>query len=145
MESDQLIDDALLHAEDHIAIGMWDDAAGALEALPPETKRLPHVVLVFLDLMIGQKKWNEGLTQALGLVGARPHDSELWLRIARLKAGAGDLEGAHAAAERCMALNPESRFFLVRSGVLANRSMQHAAHIEKNRVDPTARGSKKVA
>jgi hypothetical protein len=143
-EADQKIDDALLNAEDCMALSMWDDAATALDALPPDAKHLPHVVLVSLDLMIGQQLWERGLLHALGLLEARPNDPELWLRIARLMAGAGNRHGARTAADRCMELNPESYFFLVKNGVVESRDVQNATR-KKMTERPVCNAGKKVA
>lgn len=125
-ETDRQIDDALLAAEECMSLSMWDQAAEALDALPANAKHLPHVVLVSLDLMIGQRLWERGLMHALGLLETRPYDSELWLRIARLMAGAGNRDGARTAALRCLELNPESYFFLVRNGLVTWADVQNA-------------------
>lgn len=143
LEADRKIDDALLHAEDCMTLSMWDEAAAALDALPLNAKCLPHVVLVYLDLMVGQQLWDRGLMHAMGLLESRPKDSELWLRIARLMAGAGHVHGARTAARRCMELNPESYFFLVKNGLVESRPMQSAAHDKTQR--PFFKLEKKVA
>jgi hypothetical protein len=125
-EAGRQIDDTLLNAEDRMALSKWDEAAAELDALPEHARRLPHVVLVYLDLTIGQQLWDRGLMHALGLLEARPHDPELWLRIARLMAGAGYQESARLAAERCLKLNPESYFFLVKNGLVKSRTASSA-------------------
>jgi hypothetical protein len=112
------IDDALMAAEDHMVVSLWDEAAAALDALPAHAKTLPGVALVYLDLLIGQQLWDRGLMHALGLLETRPSDSELWLRIARLMAGAGYAQSSKAATERCLELNPECACFLATIGLL---------------------------
>lgn len=126
-ESARLIDDALLNAEDFMAVSMWDEALAALEALPQEARSLPHVILVYLDIYIGQRHWHRGLGHALALVEKRPNDSELWLRMARLMAGMGDSEGAYYAATRCLQLNPGSACFLAKNGLLPDNRTRMAA------------------
>lgn len=112
------IDDALMVAEDHMALSLWDEAAAALDALPARAKSLPGVALVYLDLLIGQQLWDRGLMHALGLLETRPNDSELWLRIAQLMSGAGYTQSTKAATARCLELNPESACFLAKIGLL---------------------------
>ncbi|QIF02464.1 hypothetical protein [Roseimicrobium sp. ORNL1] len=101
-----------------MALSLWDEAAAALDALPAHAKSLPGVALVYLDLLIGQQLWDRGLMHALGLLETRPNDSELWLRIARLMAGAGYAQSSKAATERCLELNPECACFLAKVGLL---------------------------
>lgn len=101
-----------------MALSLWDEAAAALDALPAHAKSLPGVVMVYLDLLIGQQLWDRGLMHALGLLETRPNDSELWLLIARLMSGAGYTQSAKAATERCLELNPECACFLAKIGLL---------------------------
>jgi hypothetical protein len=110
--SAQDIEDVLLNAEDHMALGMWEEATSILDTLPEDLLNLPHVALVRIDLFIGQELWERGLMLGMGLVESNAHDAELWLRIARLMAGVGKPKSALRAAARCAELEPDFFCFM---------------------------------
>jgi len=108
----QDIEDVLLKAEDHMALGMWEEATVILDTLPEDLLNLPHVALVRIDLFIGQELWERGLMLGMGLVESNAHNAELWLRIARLMAGVGNPKSALRAAARCAELDPDFFCFM---------------------------------
>lgn len=114
----QEVEDVLLDTEDYLALSMWEEASAALDSLPDHVKDFPHVAIVRLDLLIGQHLWERGLMLGLSLLDCHSTNAELWLRIARLMAGAGNHEGAVRAASKCVELNPAFSCFMVRDRLL---------------------------
>ncbi|HSI65359.1 MAG TPA: tetratricopeptide repeat protein [Candidatus Saccharimonadia bacterium] len=120
MSPDALIlQDALLQADECISLQMWEEASSALECIPAELKTHPEVLVTRLDIMVGQKMWDKGLPVVHEMIELYPQHAELWHRLARVLAAAGNVEDARKAGERCMELDAETRSFVINDALLA--------------------------
>jgi hypothetical protein len=136
----EMVEDVLLSAEDQMALGMWKEAAATLDSLPDDLEGLLHVALVRLDVFIGQELWNRGLMLALGLLESNSTEAELWLRIARLMAGAGKDKSALRAATKCMELDAGYSPFIRRDRLLGPLGAQVMAGVAPIISDTTRHG-----
>jgi predicted Zn-dependent protease len=63
-------------------LGMFDDAANALEEIEPEDKTRDEVLYARVDIYLAAKKWDMAAAVATHLVKADPGNPAAWINLA---------------------------------------------------------------
>jgi serine/threonine-protein kinase len=88
-----------------------DDHAGAIRLLRTAADRFPQEFLIRLDLsswLLEAREYDEALAHATAAMTIAPDSTSPWLLIGAARDGVGDFEGAIAAFERALVLDPKS-------------------------------------
>jgi Flp pilus assembly protein TadD len=89
-------------------LGMFDDAANALEKIEPEDKTRMEVLYARVDIYLGARKWDMAAVVASHLVKADPENPAAWINLAYAVRRAENIEAAEAILLKARALHPKS-------------------------------------
>ena len=121
-------------------LGMFDDAAKALEDIEPEDKTRNEVLYARVDIYLAAKKWDMAAAVARHLVKADPGNPAAWINLAYAVRRAESIEKAEAILLRARALHPESAVIAFNLACYASvaghmeeakASLQHAINLDK--------------
>jgi predicted Zn-dependent protease len=70
----------VVEAQGYLELGMLDDAADALEQIPPENKTSLPVVALRVEIFQAAKRWSDMEAVCGYLVGLEPDNPQWWLR-----------------------------------------------------------------
>jgi len=89
-------------------LGMFQDAAQALEEIEPEDKARNEVLYTRVDLYLAAKKWDMAAAVAGHLVKADPGNPAAWISFAYAVRRAENIEAAEAILLKACAWHPQS-------------------------------------
>jgi Flp pilus assembly protein TadD len=89
-------------------LGMFDDAATALEEIEPEDKTRNEVLYARVDIYLAAKKWDMATAVANHLVKVDPENPAAWINLAYAVRRAESIEPAEAILLKARALHPEN-------------------------------------
>jgi Flp pilus assembly protein TadD len=89
-------------------LGMFEDAAQALEEIEPDDKTRNEVLYARVDIYLGAKKWHMAATVARHLVKADPENPAAWINLAYAVRRAENIGAAEAILLKARALHPKS-------------------------------------
>jgi Flp pilus assembly protein TadD len=89
-------------------LGMFDDAANALEEIEPEDKTRDEVLYARVDIYLAAKKWDMAAAVATHLVKADPGNPAAWINLAYAVRRAENTQQAEAILLKARALHPKS-------------------------------------
>ncbi len=69
-------------AQGYFELGMFEEAAGEIEAIQPENRSLPDVAAFLYTIYAAMKKWVEAEVAARHMVELNPGDSSGWIHWA---------------------------------------------------------------
>lgn len=84
------------HAKGYLALGLHDQAAEELAALPPEQARTREALWLRASVLQGQEQWTLLESLAEGLVREEPEEAGGWIIWAYASRRANSLEAAEA-------------------------------------------------
>ena len=96
----------LLEAEGYLELGMFDESARALAALPPEDQSRKDVMALRIALHMTAKHWPLAAEIAACLVEMEPQESGWWVNLAYCVRRARSLDEAEAILLRAAELHP---------------------------------------
>jgi predicted Zn-dependent protease len=79
-------------------LGMFDDAANALEEIEPEDKIRNEVLYARVDIYLGARKWDMAAVVASHLVKADPENPAAWINLAYAVRRAENIQAAESPA-----------------------------------------------
>ncbi|HEY5741296.1 MAG TPA: hypothetical protein VIS99_02040 [Terrimicrobiaceae bacterium] len=89
-------------------LGMFDDAANALEEIEPEDKRRKEVLGARVDLYMEAKKWDMAAAVASHLVKIEPEEAGWWISLAYSLRRAESIEKAETILLRARELHHDN-------------------------------------
>jgi tetratricopeptide (TPR) repeat protein len=95
-------------ATGYVELGMFDDAAAALEGIAPEDKTRTAILGVRLTLYLAAKKWEMAAAVASHLVKVHPENALWWIDLASATRGCESLENAQAILLRASELHRDN-------------------------------------
>ena len=97
----------ILASSGYLELGMFDDAALALEEIKPEDKTRSEVLGARVGIYLAAKKWDMAAAVASHLVKTEPENSGWWINLAYSVRRAESVEKAEAVLLRAQAVCPE--------------------------------------
>jgi Flp pilus assembly protein TadD len=97
----------VLACSGYLELGMFDDAALALEEIPPEDKNRTDVLGARVVLYIAAKKWDMAAVVASHLVKVEPENEAWWINLAYSVRRSEGVENAEAILLRAQAIHPK--------------------------------------
>ena len=88
-------------------LGMFEDAAHALEEIEPEDKTRSEVLYARVDIYLATKKWDMAAAVARYLVKVDPENPGAWINLAYSVRRAENIEQAEAVLLKARALHPK--------------------------------------
>jgi tetratricopeptide (TPR) repeat protein len=89
-------------------LGMFDDAANALEEIEPGDKSRNEVLYARVDIYLAAKKWHLAAAVASHLVKADPENPAAWINLAYAVRRDENIEAAEAILLKACAWHPQS-------------------------------------
>jgi Flp pilus assembly protein TadD len=121
-------------------LGMFEDAAQALEEIEPEDKTRIEVLYARVDIYLGARKWDMAAAVASHLVKADPENPAAWINLAYSVRRAETIERAEAILLKG-ALHPKSALIAFNLACYASvvghmeeakARLQHAIDLDKD-------------
>ena len=97
----------VLASSGYLELGMFDDAALALEEIEPEDKTRNEVLGARVDLYMAAKKWDMAAAVASHLVKVEPENAAWWINLAYAVRRSEGIEKAEAILLRARAIHPK--------------------------------------
>jgi len=88
-------------------LGMFEDAARALEEIDPEEKTRNEVLYARVDIYLAAKKWDMAAAVASHLVKVDPENPGAWINLAYSVRRAENIEQAEAVLLKAWELHPK--------------------------------------
>ena len=92
----------------YLELGMFDDAALALEEIAPEDKTRREVLSARIDIYLATEKWDMAAAVANHLVKVEPENSGWWIKLANAKRRCDGIESAEAILLRARELHHDN-------------------------------------
>jgi Flp pilus assembly protein TadD len=122
-------------------LGMFDDAANALEEIEPEDKTRNEVLYARVDIYLSAKKWHLAAAVGRHLVKAGAENPAAWINLAYAVRRDENLETAEAVLLRARRLHPKSALIAFNLACYASvvghmeeakARLQHAIDLDKD-------------
>jgi Flp pilus assembly protein TadD len=97
----------VLASSGYLELGMFDDAALALEEIEPEDKIRNEVLGARVNLYMAAKKWDMAAAVAIHLVKVEPENEGWWISLAYAVRRTESVENAEAILLRAQAIHPK--------------------------------------
>ena len=122
----------VLASSGYLELGMFDDAAMALEEIAPEDKNRNEVLGARVNLYMAAKKWDMVVAVASHLVKVDPQTPGWWISLASALRRTESIEKAEAILLRAQAIHPEVA--MLRSSLPATPASRDALEEAKERL-----------
>jgi len=119
----------------YLELGMFDEAARALEEIEPEDKTRREVLVARVDLYMAAKKWDMAAAVASHLVKAEPENASWWINLAYATRRAESIEEAETILLRARELHHDDamiEFNLACYASVAGRLEEAKARLERS-------------
>ena len=122
-------------------LGMFDDAANALEKIEPEDKTRNEVLYARVDIYLGARKWDMAAAVASHLVKADPENPAAWINLAYAVRRAENIQAAEAILLKARTWHPENALIAFNLACYASvvghmedakARLQHAIDLDKD-------------
>ena len=97
----------VLASSGYLELGMFDDAAQALEEIAPEDRTRNEVLGTRVNLYMAAKKWDMAAAVASHLVKVQPENAGWWISLAFAIRRAESVDKAEAILLRAQAIHPK--------------------------------------
>jgi hypothetical protein len=101
-------------ADGYLTLRMWEEAWNAIEDLPSYWKNHPDSLKRRIDALTGLGEWEKATTLAVDVVSIFSRRADLWHRLARLQAHAGDFKAARGSVAKCVELDGQAKIEILR-------------------------------
>jgi Flp pilus assembly protein TadD len=98
----------VLAASGYCELGMFDEAARALEEIDPEDRTKKEVLSARVDLYMAAKNWSSVAEVAQHLVNVEPENATWWINLAYATRRAENIEKAEALLQQARKLHPDN-------------------------------------
>lgn len=98
----------VLASQGYFELGMFDDAANALEEIEPDDKTRKEVLGARVELYMAAKKWDMAVAVASHMVKVEPEEAGWWLSLADAVRRAASIKRRRSCSgrARCITIEP---------------------------------------
>jgi lipopolysaccharide biosynthesis regulator YciM len=110
----------LLASNGYFELGMFDDAAQAIEQIEPENKRRREVLHTAVMVYQGARHWKKAVASAADLVKAEPTNSTNWITLANAVSHVGSVNEAETVLLKARMWHPRNSLILFKLACCAS-------------------------